>query len=105
MSECHKKKNFLFVLDVIYSLGIERCVWTLIGVSTVLSSAKLEGVGIAGKELVETVGASTMSVSSSVGSARDFLLGLIEEGIMTSSTSSSDGFSCLMLLLVMSMEY
>ena len=86
-----------------YSPKAERCVWILTGVFTMLSSAKLEGVGIAAKELTETVGRSAMSVSSSLGSARDLLFGLIEEDIMTSSTSS-DGFSCLMLLLVISVD-
>jgi hypothetical protein len=65
-----------------------------------LSCAKLDGVGMAGKELVETV-ASTISKSSPVVSTRDFILGFIDTGMMTSSTSSTGGFSCLMPLLVM----
>jgi hypothetical protein len=65
-----------------------------------LSCAKLDGVGMAVKELVETV-ASTISKSSPVISTRDFIFGFVDTGMMTSSTSSTGGFSCLMPLLAM----
>jgi hypothetical protein len=72
-----------------------------IGVSILLSAAKLLGVGIAAKLLTDTVGASVISASRSGGSARDFRFGLIEEGIVTSSSASTPGFSCFTLFLVM----
>lgn len=74
--------------------------------STPLSSMMLDGVGMAGKVFVENIGASTMSVSLRFGSARDFLLGRIED-IMTSSSSisTSEEFSRLKFFLGMGKEF
>lgn len=65
------------------------------------SSAKLDGVGIAGNELVEKEGASNISRSTSLTSARAFLFGFIGEGMTTSSMSSAWNFSCLIPRRVM----